>query len=155
MALLQYCKKGKVAPGTCKHFGDPESADMDDQPGGEGEPAPKRQKSTMQQSSSKGLSASEKKEYYKGRLSYRKEWEQTYPWVHCTDPKEGMFCSLYQKLGKPSATARGGWVSRGITDWNHATEQLKSHNSSKSHQDAAIAARMAEQSASRGRKCSL
>ena len=40
------------------------------------------------------------------------------------------------------ATARGGWTSRGITDWNQI---LKNHNDSNWHRDGAIAARMSEQ----------
>ena len=82
---------------------------------------------------------------YKSRLTYRKEWEQKYPWVYCNDVKEGMFCKLCQKRGNPPSTARGAWTTRGIRDWNHATEQLKEHSLSKWHRDALIHARMAEQ----------
>ena len=82
---------------------------------------------------------------YRSRLSYRKEWEKLYPWVYCNTPEAGMFCHICQKFGKPPATARGGWTSRGITDWNHATEILKNHNDSNWHRDGAIAARMSEQ----------
>ena len=56
-----------------------------------------------------------------------------------------MFWKLCQKFGKPPATARGAWTTRGIVDWNHGTEQLKLHNEAKWHQDSAITARMAEQ----------
>ena len=42
-------------------------------------------------------------------------------------------------------TARGAWTSRGVKDWNHATEQLREHSQSKWHRDAIIHARMAEQ----------
>ena len=59
--------------------------------------------------------------------------------------KEGMFCKLCQKRGNPPSTARGAWTTRGIRDWNHATEQLKEHSLSKWHRDALIHARMAEQ----------
>ena len=65
--------------------------------------------------------------------------------MYCNDAQKGMFCRLCQEHGKPPANARGAWTSRGITDWNHATELLKLHNGSKWHKDAAIAARMAEQ----------
>ena len=82
---------------------------------------------------------------YRHRLSYRKEWEKTYPWVFCDSPVTGMFCKICQKYGKPPATARRAWTSRGVTDWNHATELLKLHNQSKWHQDGVITARMAEQ----------
>ena len=27
-----------------------------------------------------------KKKLYKAKLSYKKEWEIHYPWLHCTDP---------------------------------------------------------------------
>ena len=57
-----------------------------------------------------------------------------------------MFCkNVPKKRGKPPSTARGAWTSRGITDWNHATEHLKNHSESKWHQDAVVTARMAEQ----------
>ena len=39
---------------------------------------------------------------------------------------------------------KGGWMTRGIVDWNHATELLKQHSESKWHQDASITARMAK-----------
>lgn len=45
----------------------------------------------------------------------------------------------------PPANAFGAWTSRGISDWNHGTEMLKLHNKTKWHQDAVLAARMAEQ----------
>ena len=61
-----------------------------------------------------------------------------------------MFCRLCQTHGKPPPKARGGWTSRGVTDWNHATELLKLHNSAKWHKESAVAARTAEQSASVG-----
>ena len=91
-----------------------------------------------------------KKKLYKSRLGYKKEWEHTYPWVYCTDPTDGMFCRLCQAHGKPPPTTRGAWTSRGVTDWNHATELLKLHSNAKWHKESAVAARMAEQSASVG-----
>ena len=65
--------------------------------------------------------------------------------VYCDDPKQGMFCKLCQKRGNAPSTARGAWPTRGIQDWNHATEHLKEHSQSKCHRDAVIHARMAEQ----------
>ncbi len=62
--------------------------------------------------------------------------------MYCEDPVKGMFCKVCQEFGRPSAVARGACTSRGISDWNHATEVLKAHNDSKCHRDAA---RMAEQ----------
>ena len=72
----------------------------------------------------------------------------------------GVFVLILQKLctvvcaknmeKKHHLTAKGGWTSRGICNWNHATELLKLHNDAKWHKDAAVAARMAEQSASVG-----
>ena len=47
----------------------------------------------------------------------------------------------------PPPSARGAWTTRGITDWNHATEMLKQHNMSQWHRDAVVASRMAEQAA--------
>ena len=85
-----------------------------------------------------------KKKIYKSKLSYRHQWEAKYPWVHCEDRQKGMFCRLCQEHGKPPANTRGAWTSRGILDWNHATEMLKLHNDSQWHKDAALVARMAE-----------
>ena len=65
--------------------------------------------------------------------------------MFCDSPVTGMFCKICQKYGKPPATARGAWTSRGVTDWNHATELLKLPNQSKWHQDGVITSRMAEQ----------
>ena len=70
--------------------------------------------------------------------------------MYCTDPTDGMFCRLCQAHGKPPPTARGAWTSRGVTDWNHATELLKLRSNAKWHKESAVAARMAEQSASVG-----
>ena len=71
--------------------------------------------------------------------------------VYCDSPVTGMSCNICQKYGKPPATARGATsrgvgTSRGVADWNHATELLKWHKQSKWwHQDGVITARMAEQ----------
>ena len=45
---------------------------------------------------------------------------------------------------RPPPSAKGGWRTRGIVDWNHATELLKQHSGSKCHQDSSITVRMAE-----------
>lgn len=91
------------------------------------------------------MSKGERKKVYKANLSYKKQWEQKYPWVYCTDVKQGMFCKLCQQRGNPPSTARGAWTSRGIKDWNHATELLKQHSKSHWHRDAIVYCRMAEQ----------
>ena len=88
---------------------------------------------------------SEKKELYKAKLSYKKNWETKYPWVYCNNASEGMFCSICKRWGKPPAGSRGAWTTRGITDWNHATELLKQHADSQWHRNAAAMAAMAEQ----------
>ena len=93
---------------------------------------------------SENMASSKSAKSNRSRLSYRKEWEKLYPWVYCNTPEAGMFCRICQKFGKPHATARGGWTSRGITDWNYAIEILKNHNDSNWHRDGAIAARMSE-----------
>ena len=58
-----------------------------------------------------------------------------------------MFCTTCIKWGKPTLSAKGVWTSRGIVDWNHATELLKQHTNSKWHKDAAVAGIMAQQAA--------
>ena len=92
-----------------------------------------------------GLTASEKKKIYKSKLSYKKEWGKRYPWVNCNDPSKGMFCGTCQRWGNCPAGAKGGWTTRGITDWNHATELLRQHADSQWHRDAAATAAMALQ----------
>ena len=87
-----------------------------------------------------------KKKVYKSKLTYRHQWKSKYPWVHYDETEKGMFCQLCQEFGKPPANARGAWTTRGIADWNHGTDLLGLHNGSKWHKDAAIVARMAEQS---------
>ena len=61
-------------------------------------------------------SKAQKRKLYKARLSYKKEWEQKYPWVYCDDPKQGMFHKLCQKRGNAPSTVRGAWTTRGIQD---------------------------------------
>lgn len=98
-----------------------------------------------QRATSISSAKSAQKKVYKSRLSFRHQWKSKYPWVYCDDVQEGMFCRLCQEHGKPPPNAQGAWTSRGVCDWNHATEMLKLHSKSKWHNDAAIAARMAEQ----------
>ena len=47
-----------------------------------------------------------------------------------------IFCLICQRYEKAPANAQGVWTTRGIKDWNHATEMLKLHNESKWHKDA-------------------
>ena len=89
------------------------------------------------------LSAQQKKKCYKKKLSYKKVWILGFR-VQCEDPKVGMFCTLCKKWGRPPPSEKGGWRTRGIVDWNHATELLKQHIGSKWHQDSSITARMAK-----------
>ena len=56
-----------------------------------------------------------------------------------------MFCETCQKWGNPPAGSRGAWSTRGVTDWNHATELLKQHADSQWHRHAAATAAMAQQ----------
>ena len=46
------------------------------------------------------------------------------------------------------AGSRGAWTTRGILDWNHATDMLKKHANSQWHRDASATAAMAQQTAS-------
>ena len=89
------------------------------------------------------LFAQQKKKCYKKKLSYKKVWEKVYPWVQCEDPKVAMFCSLCKKWGRPPPSANGGWTTRGIIDWNHATELLKQHSRCEWHHDSSITVKMA------------
>ena len=47
-------------------------------------------------------------------------------------------------MGRLPPSAKGGWRTRGVADWNHATELLKQHSASKWHQDSSITVRMAK-----------
>ena len=71
------------------------------------------------------LSAPQKKKCYKKKISYKKVLAKVYPWVQSEDHKVGMFCTLCKKWGRPPPRANGEWRTRGIADWNHATELLK------------------------------
>ena len=90
-------------------------------------------------------SSSEQIKQYKAKLSYKREWENKYPWVTCKDASIGMFCTICKKWGLPTSGSRGAWTSRGITDWNHANELLRAHEKSRCHRDAATAASMSQQ----------
>ena len=89
------------------------------------------------------LSAEQKNKWYKKKLSYKKVCEKVYSFGQCEDPEVSMFCPLCKKWGRPTPSAKGGWTTRGIVDWNHATELLKQHSGSKWHQDSSITAKMA------------
>ena len=86
---------------------------------------------------------------YKAQLSYKSIWGKQYPWVQCIciDPKDGMFRTTCIKRGNPPPSAKRGWTSRGIVNWNHATQLLKQHANSKWHKDAAVAGMMTQQAA--------
>ncbi len=66
------------------------------------------------------------------KLSYKNVSENVYPWVQC---EVGMFSTLCKKWERPPPCAKGGWTTRGIVVWNHATELLKQHRGSKWHLD--------------------
>ena len=51
---------------------------------------------------------------------------------------------LFVRNGEAPPSAKAGWMTRGIVDWNHATELLKQHSGSKWHQDSSITTRMAK-----------
>ena len=85
------------------------------------------------------------KKIYKSRLTYKKSWEEKYPWVYCNNPQEGMFCQICQKWGKAPPTACGGWTTRGITNWNLASQLLKQHNDSMWLRDSVIVSKMTVQ----------
>ena len=55
-----------------------------------------------------------------------------------------MFCTLNKKWGRSPPSANGGWTTRRLIDWNHATQQLKQHSRSKWQQDSSITVRMAK-----------
>ena len=48
-------------------------------------------------------------------------------------------------MGKTTPSTKGGWTARGISDWNHASELIKQHESSRWHKDSIITVRMAQQ----------
>ena len=101
-----------------------------------------KSKSSMTCHVSNKLSAQQKKEMLQEKVIYKKVWEKVYPWVQCEYPEVGMFCTLCKKWGRPPPSVKGGWTTRGIVDWNHATELLKQHSGSKWHQDSSITVRM-------------
>ena len=83
----------------------------------------------------------EKKKEYKAT----KEWKNKYSWVACSNPGEGMSCGTCRKWGKCPPGSKGALTTRGMVDWNHATELLRQHADSQWHRDLAATAAMAEQ----------
>ncbi len=57
-----------------------------------------------------------------------------------------------KEWGKPPVSARGAWTTRGITDWNHAKDQLKKHAGSQWHKDALFTSTLARQAEGNSRK---
>ena len=49
------------------------------------------------------------------------------------------FVILTRSMDVP-AGCRGDWTTRGVKDWNHATELLKQHIHSQWHRDVAVSA---------------
>ncbi len=90
------------------------------------------------------VSAQQKKKYYKKKLSYKKVWEKKLSLGSVWRSKSWHVCTPCKIWGRPPPIAKGGWTTRGIVDWNHATELLKQHSGSKCHQDSSITAWMAK-----------
>ncbi len=47
----------------------------------------------------KKLSSREQRAAYRSKLSYKKAWEEKYPWVSCDNPLDVMFCVSHVKSG--------------------------------------------------------
>jgi len=43
------------------------------------------------------MPCSEKKKQYKPILSYKKAWKESHPWLQCTNPWDGRFCTVCMK----------------------------------------------------------
>ena len=98
-----------------------------------------KSKSFMTCPVSNKLSAQQKKKCYKEKLSYKK----LILGFSVKILKLACFI-LCKKWERPPPSAKGGWTTREIVDWNHATELLKQHSRYKWHQDSSITARMAK-----------
>lgn len=101
MSLWKYFSK-EPDTGSGSHLEEPSTSQDDDdvlscESSEDVETEPQRKKPR--------LTPGEKKKKYKSQLSYKLDWEKTYPWVFCSDPKEGMFCSICRKWGTPPAGA--------------------------------------------------
>ena len=124
-------------------------SDIDSQDKHTSKPARDQQSMAYSASTSKQLTKAEKKKMYKSHLTYNPKWEDKYGWLYCNNPGDGMFCRVCQESGTPPQSAKGAWTTRGMKDWNHATEILKNHNTSQWHRDAITVSRMAEQAKKR------
>ena len=62
---------------------------------------------------------------------------------------DGMFCNTCLKWGSTPAGTQRTWTTRGMTDWNHATELFKQHADSKWQKETTATSAMASQ-----RECS-
>ena len=104
------------------------------------------------------LSAQQTKKCYTKTISYKKFGEKFILGfrVQCEDPKVGMFCSHSKKWGRPSPSAKGGWTTRRIIDWKHASKLLKLHSESKWHQDSSVTEKwLSMQSSRMALKCNV
>ena len=54
--------------------------------------------------------------------------------------------ACFVRYARSAVRSRGAWVTRSITDWNHATGIVKKYAAVRWHKDAAATAVMAKQS---------
>ena len=80
------------------------------------------------------------------KLGYKKVWEKVSLGSRFSVKILKLACFvLFVRNGEGhTSKCKGGWMTRGIVDWNHATELLKQHSGSKWHQDSSITVRMAK-----------
>ena len=83
-----------------------------------------------------------KKKLYKAKVSYKRNGRSTTPGFVAQTLMMACFVILAR------STVRGAWITRGMKDWNHATELLKQQMHSQWHRDAAITAAITEQAES-------
>ena len=95
-----------------------------------------------------------KNRHYKQNMGYKPEYKRAYWWVRYDDSPgvEGMFCSVCEKWAD---TPKGNrvhqtWIKAPFKTWKKATEKLREHAQSQTHQDAFVKAEMAKEAERHG-----
>ena len=95
-----------------------------------------------------------KNKQYKQNMGYKPEYKRTHWWVRYDESPgiEGIFCSVCEKWADIPKGNRvhQTWIKAPFKTWRKATEKLREHEQSQTHQDAIVKAEMAKEAERRG-----
>lgn len=90
-----------------------------------------------------------KNKKYKQNMGYKPEYKRAHWWVRYDESPgtEGMFCSVFEKWADVPKGNRvhQTWIKASFKTWKKATEKLREHEQSRTHQDAFVKAEMAKE----------